>query len=176
MIAKSVACQSSTWTGSDTNASGRDAVCVPSGNAASRGITKRFTKKKKKKKKRKTFPCHVCHYTAYVNFYLLRHMDTHEGDEHRVDECSRCRTILAWTPIAGETGKDLPASLRLTKNEKCHVCQKAFLYKRYLQQHIRTHAKEGHDIRTCNDCMPLQLHLTPSSGIRYPEPAATISD
>ena len=63
--------------------------------------------KEKKKKKEKKFQCHICPYRTYQKCDLRRHMSQHEGDEHRVDECSRCRSVLAWAQMTGKMAKDI---------------------------------------------------------------------
>ena len=69
-------------------------------------------------------------------------------------------------------GNDLTAPFCLTKKEQCHVCQKAFHYKSDLRRHVLTHAKDGHDIRTCDDCMQQQCHIKQGRGKRARLPAA----
>ena len=73
-----------TWAGSDTNASGRDAVL--------RAEYKSHIKQHHSRVhlKEKNFQCHLCHYKTFKKYDLQKHMKTHTKDGHDIKKCDDC--------------------------------------------------------------------------------------
>ena len=58
------------------------------------------------------------------------------------------------------------------KNFQCHLCHYKTFKKYDLQKHMKTHTKDGHDIKKCDDCGQQQLHIKTGRRKRIQTPAA----
>ena len=101
----------------------------------------------------KLFACRFCDYKSATRQEMNRHEARHSDE--RPFEC--CVPDCDYRSKTKECLRQHHQFVHLkTKRYACHVCNKRFSYSTNLKQHIQRHIREGHDLQSCGECLPLK--------------------